>query len=166
MAGHTGARRSELVRARVADVDLGGSYMTIRERKRVRGKRSTRRAPLTPTAALRAWLEVHPGGPALFCHTGEVARSRKRSPTIGRQNGACRATTTRGRMATVRGREAPEPGPLTVGECHDHFKRTLAGSEWGVIRGLHTLRHSVASCLAAAGVDQRTAPPRGSPTYD
>jgi integrase len=59
-------------------------------------------------------------------------------------------------MATVTARdELPEPGPLTVGECHDHFKRTLAGSKWQVVKGLHTLRHSVASCLAAAGVDQR-----------
>ena len=47
------------------------------------------------------------------------------------------------------------PEPLTVGECHDHFKRTLAGPKWEVVKGLHTLRRSVASCPAAAGVDQR-----------
>jgi hypothetical protein len=51
--------------------------------------------------------------------------------------------------------ETPGPQLLTAGKCHDHFKRTLAGSKWEVLRGLHTLRHSVASCLAAAGVDQR-----------
>ena len=48
MAGHTGARRSELIRMQVADVDFAGGSVTIREKKRVKGKRSTRRAPLTP----------------------------------------------------------------------------------------------------------------------
>ncbi len=85
-----------------------------------------------------------------------MAHSKKRSRKTGYQNGEGRATTLKGRMATVRKREElPEPGPLTKGEIHDHFKRTLAGSKWEVVRGLHTLRHSVASCLAAAGVDQR-----------
>ena len=46
-------------------------------------------------------------------------------------------------------------GSLTPSECHDHFRRTLRGGKWQVVRGLHVLRHSVASCLAAAGVDQR-----------
>ena len=158
MAGHTGARRSELIRMQASDVDFAGGSVIIREKKRVKGKRSTRRAPLTPLLqeALTAWLAVHPGGPTLFCQSGEVARSKKRSRTTGHQNGKGRATTLKGRMATVTQREEPPgPEPLTVGECHDHFKRTLAGSKWEVVRGLHTLRHSVASCLAAAGVDQR-----------
>jgi site-specific recombinase XerD len=43
-AAHTGARRSELIRMGVGDVDLAGGTITVRERKRVRGKRSTRRA--------------------------------------------------------------------------------------------------------------------------
>ncbi len=38
---------------------------------------------------------------------------------------------------------------------HDHFKRSLKGSKWERLKGLHTLRHSFISCLAAAGVDQR-----------
>jgi integrase len=132
--------------------------LTIREKKRVKGKRSTRRAPLTPLLkdALQAWLAVHPGGPYLFCQAGEVAHSKKRSRTTGHQNGKGRPTTLKGRLSTVRPRkDEPESGPLTVGECHDHFKRTLSGSPWEVVRGLHTLRHSVISCLAAAGVDQR-----------
>jgi integrase len=158
VAGHTGARRSELIRMLVADVDFAGGSVVIRERKRVKGKRSTRRAPLTPllTDALQAWLAVHPGGSSLFCQSGEVARSKKRSRTTGHQNGNERATTLKGRQATVTRRSSTlGPSPLTVGEIHDHFKRTLAGSKWDVVRGLHTLRHSVASCLAAAGVDQR-----------
>ena len=158
MAGHTGTRRSELMRMLVSDVDFDGGSVVIREKKRIKGKRSTRRAPLTPLLreALTAWLAVHPGGPTLFCQAGEVARSSKRSRTTGHQNGEGRATTLKGRMASVKKRkDLPGPEPLTAGECHDHFKRTLAGSKWEVVRGLHTLRHSVASCLAAAGVDQR-----------
>jgi integrase len=59
-------------------------------------------------------------------------------------------------VATVQVRqEQPEAGPLTPRELHDHFRRTPSGGKWKVVRGLHVLRHSVASCLAAAGVDQR-----------
>lgn len=124
----------------------------------MKGKRSIRKVPLTPVLAeaLRAWLKIHPGGPWLFCHLREVSHSKKRSPTIGHKNGKGRPTTLLGRLESVHDRgKLPEIGVLTVHECHDHFKRTLAGSKWEVIRGLHTLRHSVASCLAAAGIDQR-----------
>jgi integrase len=83
MAGHTGTRRSELIRMLASDVDFTAGSVTIREKKRVKGKRSTRRAPLTPTlrVALEAWLAVHPGGPSLFCQSGEVGHSKKLSRT-------------------------------------------------------------------------------------
>lgn len=158
MAAHTGARRSELLRMLVSDVDFEGGSIIIREKKRVKGKRSTRRAPLTPLLeeALKAWLAVHPGGNTLFCHAGEVGRSKNRSRSTGHQSGKGRAKTLAARQATVQERaDKPAIGPLTASECHDHFKRTLAASRWKVVRGLHTLRHAVASCLAAAGVDQR-----------
>ncbi|HEV3164370.1 MAG TPA: tyrosine-type recombinase/integrase [Isosphaeraceae bacterium] len=45
--------------------------------------------------------------------------------------------------------------PLTEHEAHDHFKRTLAGTEWATLRGYHVLRHSFISALASAAVDQR-----------
>ncbi len=62
----------------------------------------------------------------------------------------------KGRLATVKPRgDAPSIGPLTVHEIHDHFRRTLRGGEWRVVRGLHVLRHSMISCMAAAGIDQR-----------
>ena len=159
MAAHTGARRSELLRVQVADVDFGGESVIIRERKRVMGKRSTRRAPLTPLLreAIQAWLAVHPGGPTLFCHGGIVDRSKKRSRTTGHSSGDGRPTTLKGRQATVRVRERGRvPSPLTTSECHHHVKRVLRLSDrWAVVRGLHVLRHSMISCLAAAGVDQR-----------
>jgi integrase len=157
-AAHTGMRRSELVRAKVTDVDFEGGSIVIRERKRVKGTRSTRRAPLTSLlrSALEAWLSVHPGGNALFCHSSEVRHSSKRSRTIGHQNGKGRATTLKGRMETVKRRQdAPGVGPLTVDECRDHIGRTLAGTKWDVVKGLHVLRHSMISCMAAAGIDQR-----------
>ena len=45
--------------------------------------------------------------------------------------------------------------PTSPFEAHDHFKRTLRGSKWERIRGFHVFRHSFASNLAAASVDQR-----------
>jgi integrase len=158
VAGHTGTRRSKLIRMLASDVDFAGGSVVIRERKRIKGKRSTRRSSLTPllTASLQAWLEVHPDGKSLFCQSGEVMHSSKRSRTTGHQNGKGPATTPNGRMASVKKREHHlGPGPITLGQCHDHIKRRLADSKWYVLRGLHTVRHSVASCLAAAGFDQR-----------
>ncbi|MCA9194136.1 MAG: tyrosine-type recombinase/integrase [Planctomycetales bacterium] len=69
VAAHTGARRSELIRAKVMDVDLSSNSLVIREKKRVRGSRSSRQVPIsTPLRqALVAWLERHPGGDILFC---------------------------------------------------------------------------------------------------
>jgi integrase len=158
VAAHTGARRSELVRMTVSDVDLAGGAITFREKKRVKGKRSTRRSPMTNTlrAALAEWLAQHPGGSHLFCQSGFVPHSKKRSRTTGHQNGEGRPTTDKERMASVKTRRVPlPPTPLTVNELRDHFNRTLAGTKWSVVKGLHVFRHSVASCLAAAGVDQR-----------
>jgi integrase len=129
-AAHTGARRSEMIRAQVADVDFEAGTVLIREKKRARGNRTTRRVPLSSRLAevLREWLGRHPGGQALFGQGAAVARSKSK------RSGAT---------------------PLTRDEAHDHFKRTLAGSKWEVLKGWHVLRHSFASNCAARGVDQR-----------
>lgn len=50
-AAHTGARRSELMRAKTEDVDLVNGIITLREKKRVRGKCTTRRIPMTKLLA-------------------------------------------------------------------------------------------------------------------
>lgn len=100
-------------------------------------------------------MKDHPGGQALFCHAGGVANSKKRGRTTGHRSGKDRATSLKGRMATVKARGEIPPGPLTFSECHAHFKKTLEGSKWAVVQGLHTLRHSMISCMAAAGIDQR-----------
>ena len=154
---HTGARRSELLRIEVTDVNLDADTILIREKKRSKKQRTTRHVSLTPhlKGVLKDWLAVHPGGRFLFCQAGALARSKKRNGTTGHQSGAARAKSIAGRKATVIGREPAGVAAITKDEAHDHFKRTLAGSKWSVLRGFHVLRHSFISCLAAGGVDQR-----------
>ncbi|MFO0877908.1 MAG: tyrosine-type recombinase/integrase [Gemmataceae bacterium] len=156
-AAHTGARRSELLRAEVGDVDLESGMLLIREKKRLRMQRTTRHVSLSPflKEVLREWLAIHPGGRYLFCQAGEVGRSKKRSRSTGYKSDGKRAKGAKERLQGVRRREAPGIAAVTRDEAHDHFRRTLAGSKWGVLRGYHVLRHSFISCLAAAGIDQR-----------
>lgn len=68
-AAHTGARRSEIVRALPSDVDLKGGVMTIREKKRDQKKYTTRRVPMTPLLkeALAKWMLKREKGTVLFC---------------------------------------------------------------------------------------------------
>ncbi len=129
-AAYTGARRSELIRIEIADVDFDRNTILIREKKRSREKRTTRRASLTPSLkqVLLDWLRLHPGGPSLFAQCVGLVRSKSKRSV---------------------------PTQLTRNEVHDHFKRSLADGKWKILRGLHLLRHSFISCLAAAGVDQR-----------
>jgi integrase len=47
LAAHTGARRSELLRTTLADVNLAEGHVTFREKKRARGVRTTRRVPIS-----------------------------------------------------------------------------------------------------------------------
>jgi integrase len=128
---YTGARRSEMLRARIADVDFEGKMVTIHEKKRVQGKNTTRRVPLTPVleAVLNDWLTIHPGGPFLFCQEDMPRRGVDRQGKSGIQ--------------------------LNRGKAYDHFRRTVAKSKWEVVAGFHVLRHSFISALASRGVDQR-----------
>src|SRR5712691_2905020 len=129
-AAHTGARRSEIVRSRLSDIDLPAGVITIHERKRNQAMRTTRRVPISPllSSVLRTWIAEHPGGQSTFCVPSEISRSRTE-------------------------REAPMQ--LTRNEAHDHFKRTLSGSKWTKLRGWHVFRHSFCSNSAATGIDQR-----------
>ena len=77
---------------------------------------------------LQEWLAVRPDNCFLFCQAQRVTRSKTK-------------------------REGPTA--VTKDEAHDHFKRTVAGSKWAVLRGWHVLRHSFISNCAARGVDQR-----------
>jgi integrase len=156
-AAYTGARRSELLRIEVTDVDLEQGVLLIREKKRSKKQRTTRHVSISPSlkGVLQDWLSVHPGGRFQFCQSGPIRRSRKRSETTGHSWGVDRPTSRSERGATVVARQVVGVTPVTKNEAHDHFKRTLSASKWAIIPGLHTLRHSFISCLAAAGVDQR-----------
>lgn len=156
-AAHAGLRRSELVRVRKADLNFEAMILTVRERKRSKGKRTTRRVPLSTVlcAILKEWLEVHPGGPYLFAQAEEVSRSKKRSRTTGYTSGKARPTSLKGRLASVSARERPGILPLTIDEVSDHFRRTVSHGHWSVLPGLHCLRHSFISACASKGLDQR-----------
>ena len=69
LAAHTGARRSELIRARL--VDFGDDIVVIRERKRAKGKHTTRQVPLSSLGkrAMAEWFSIHPGGEHAFCQS-------------------------------------------------------------------------------------------------
>jgi integrase len=130
LIAHTGIRRSEVLRTQIDDVDFQSGTITVKEKKRVRGKLTTRRVPLSShlTATLKHWIEVHPGGKHLFCRGTPIVRSRTRRP---------------------------QGSAITRNEFHDHFCRTLADSKWQEVPGAHTLRHSFISALASGGIDQR-----------
>ena len=62
LAAHTGARRSELLRAELSDVDFLSKTILIREMKKQKGRETTRRVPLSPfiTQVLATWMKQHP----------------------------------------------------------------------------------------------------------
>lgn len=130
VAAHTGARRSEILRSRIADFDFQAKSVLIREKKRVRGRRTTRRVPLSGFLAsvMREWFDAHPGGVYSISQKLRIFRSRK---------------------------SRADYVPVTVDESNHHFNATIAGSKWEVVSGWHILRHSFASNCAARGVDQR-----------
>jgi integrase len=155
-AAHTGARKGELLRIRVSDVNFAAGLIAIREKKRQKGVRTQRRVPLSSvlTVILRDWLSRHPGGPLLFVPAEEVERSKKRSRTTG-YVWKDRPTGNMARLASVRERDRPGILAPTEDEASHHLKQTLAGSQWSVIRGWHIFRHSFISACASKGVDQR-----------
>jgi integrase len=126
----TGARRSEMIRTQVEDIDFEGRQVCLREKKRDRRVKLTfRHVPMSPLLAevMGTWLrDGHPGGRHLFCQQLHTRMKRRE-----------------------------ELEPLTRNEARHHFTQTLAGSRWEVVRGFHVFRHSFASNLAARGVDQR-----------
>ncbi len=68
---YTGARRSEMYRCQIDDVN---GQVFLREKKRAKQQRITfREVPLHPELAeiLDQWLTSHPGGPHLFCKANQ-----------------------------------------------------------------------------------------------
>jgi len=124
---YTGARRSEMIRSRIEDIDFGAKLVRVREKKRDRKKEVTfRHVDMCDPLAriLRAWFDGdHPGGPY----------------TINQP----RKTRMKDRKAWV---------PMTKDEARHHFEVPLAGSKWAVIPGFHCFRHSFASNAALRNV--------------
>jgi len=129
-AAYTGARRSEMLRLRWADVDFLAETVTLHEKKRSKERMTSRRVPLSPVLlqVLRDWQTRHPGGQPVFCHQLVVPHSKSK-----------RTETT----------------PITRNEAHHYFVNTLAESKWKVLRGWHVFRHSFVSNCASHGLDQR-----------
>lgn len=130
LSAYTGARRSELCRARVVDLDFEAATILIQERKRSRAKRTTRRIPLARSvnSLLASWVEKKPPGPFLFPEDHRCLRTRK---------------------------SQQDEGTVTPDEASHHLVQTLSDSKWSVIRGWHVFRHSFISNCASKGVDQR-----------
>jgi integrase len=129
-AAHTGARRSEMLRSSLTDLDFDAKLITVHERKKSHDKRTTRQVPMSPLLyeTLQTWLAQHPGGERTFVNDGPVRFGWKRRT---------------------------ENKLLTVQDVGYLFHRTLAGTRWEKLRGWHTFRHSFCSNCAARGVDQR-----------
>jgi len=74
LAAYTGARRSEILRSRVDDLDFDAGTITIREKKRDSSREMTfRTVPMSAglRQVLREWLQDdRPGGPHTICGHG------------------------------------------------------------------------------------------------
>lgn len=128
----TGARRSELCRMEIQDVDLDHGVFTIRQRKADRDySESERIVPIHGqlAAALELWLIEHPGGKALFRVPGNMARSWPKSES---------------------------PRDVTVHMASDHLERVVRNmTAWKHVAGRwHLFRHSFISWCAVSGVPE------------
>ena len=129
MAAHTGVRRSEILRSLVQDFDLESNMVVIREKKRAKGRRTTRVVPLSPVLAttIGEWLKTHPRCKYTFCQ----------------------------RMNATEAEKGAEFAPIAADQATDLLNRCLAGTDWAKIRGWHVFRHSFISNCASKGIDQR-----------
>ena len=123
---HTGVRRSEMVRSKIDDLNFENGVLLVREKKKSRVRSVTFRH-----------VEMSP----LF----ESVMKEWLADHPGGQNTICFTEEVQGRRGE----------PLTNDASNHHFNHVLKKSKWDVVRGFHTFRHSFASNLAAAGVDQR-----------
>ena len=125
---YTGIRRGEVLRLRWVDIDLDDGYVSARSRKQSKRKRETvRRIPLHPElkAELLAWRERRTRGQHVIC-------------------------------------EPDGAGPINNDRANRVFWQPMRGTPWCLNNGrdlfkvgFHAYRHSFASNLAAAGIDQR-----------
>lgn len=125
---YTGMRRGEVIRLKWIDVDLSQEFLYARSRKQSRRKTETvRRIDLHPELKeiFTTWKKLRPSGQYVISDPESLQ-------------------------------------PLTGYEANRQFWLPMRGSTWCLHRrrnlfkiGFHTYRHSFASNLAGAGVDQR-----------
>jgi integrase len=127
MAACTGARRNEICRSWIDDFKFDDNVVTVRERKRRKDMASTTRdVPMRTKLrdTMQDWFARHPGGKSTITPPLSVPR---RKPKVAFDE-------------------------LTREEAHHHFKQTLVGSRWEVVRGFHVLRHSFGAICTRAGI--------------
>ena len=128
LPAYTGMRRGEILRCRWEDVDLESGVITACSRKQSRQQQDTTRQ-----------IDLHP-------ELASVLATWKTKRTKGQFVISDAATLQ----------------PLTVDQANQYFWKPMRKTEWCLNGsrnwfkvGFHTYRHSFASNLAAAGVDQR-----------
>ncbi len=126
-AAYAGARRSEICRSMMDDFKFQSNLLTIRERKKRKDLAGTTRdVPMDRKAksVFQAWFRNHPGGQFSIAPPLKMARRKAKAVF----------------------------DMLTRDEAHHHFKKTLKGSAWEVVRGFHVLRHSFGAICTRASV--------------
>ena len=130
VAAYTGARRSELCRSEVRDIDLEQRTILLREKKRNKSKRTYRQAPIATslTDIMETWLNQKRDSQFTF-PCGWIP-TRKHDPQAMKRS-------------------------VLPAEARHHLEQALRHSKWSVIPGWHVFRHSFVSNCASRGVDQR-----------
>ena len=132
---HTGARRSEMLRAEIDDFDWKADEVLIRERKRKKGELTFRHVPLT--RRMREHFKKHKDG------RFAVAVRPKETDRV---------------LAKTAGDDVDQVEAYVQWAARYTWfaiKEVLKGSKWEVLHGYHIFRHSYISNLASMGVDQR-----------
>jgi integrase len=119
-----------MLRAERQDVDFEAGVFTIREKKRVRGKVTTRRVPMT-SRLKEALAALPPINGSLFGKLSVKAVQKAFMRVVDEHASGAKNGETKARTEAKR--------------------RT----KWAVVKGYHVLRHSFISALANKGIDQR-----------
>jgi len=126
MAAHTGARRSEMLRAEQQDVDFKEGIITIREKKRVRGKVTTRRVLSSRLKESLAALPLVNGH--LFGNLSEQSAQKAFMRIVGKH------------MSGAKRGEAPHEGARQPTWKHEKNRKNRRFS-WGLMGMIYLLMY-------------------------